>query len=142
MAIFPQGLGNIDRRCANGGERALLYQLKRCLSDDYLVWHDVPLGPKARQPDFVLFSPRRGLLILEVKHWAWGTLRSCNRDSVELVTERGLVTVPHPNAQARAYALELNMVLQGDPELLHDQEPFRGKSRVPYGWGCVLSTVR
>ena len=142
MAIFPQGLGNIDRRCANGGERALLYQLKRCLSDDYLVWHDVPVGPKARQPDFVLFSPRRGLLILEVKHWAWGAVRCCNRDSVELITDRGLVTVPHPNAQARAYALELNMVLQGDPELLHEQEPFRGKSRVPYGWGSVLSNVR
>ncbi len=142
MAIFPQGLTNVDRRCANGGERAVLHQLKRCLSDDYLVWHDVPIGPKARQPDFVVFSPRRGVLILEVKHWAWGTLRSVNRDKVELLTERGLVTVPHPIAQARGYAMELNNVLERDPALVHDQNPFKGKSRVPYGWGCVLSNIR
>ncbi len=142
MAVFPQGLSNIDRRCANGGERAVLHQIKRCLSDDYLVWHDVPIGPKARQPDFVVFSPRRGLLILEVKHWAWGSLRAYNRNSVELLTDHGLVTLPHPSAQARGYAMELNNVLERDPALLHDQEPFKGKSRVPYGWGCVLSNIR
>ena len=142
MALFPQGLTQIDKRCANAGERAVLHQLKRCLSDDYLVWHDVPIGPKARQPDFVVFSPRRGLLILEVKHWAWGSLRAYNRDSVELATARGLVTVAHPLLQARGYALELNEVLERDPALIQDAPPFRGKSRVPYGWGCVLSNVR
>ncbi|MFZ5488148.1 MAG: 3'-5' exonuclease [Pseudomonadota bacterium] len=142
MALFPQGLTQIDKRCANAGERAVLHQLKRCLSDDYLVWHDVPIGPKARQPDFVVFSPRRGLLILEVKHWAWSSLRAYNRDSVELATARGLVTVAHPLLQARGYALELNEVLERDPALIQDAPPFRGKSRVPYGWGCVLSNVR
>lgn len=142
MAIFPQGLSHIDKRCANAGERAVLHQLKRCLSDDYMVWHDVPIGPKARQPDFVVFSPRRGLLILEVKHWAWSTLRKFNRDSVGLATELGPKTVPHPLAQARGYAMELNQVLESDPALRHDEDPFRGKSRVPYGWGCVMSNLR
>ncbi|KRI00835.1 3'-5' exonuclease [Curvibacter sp. PAE-UM] len=141
MAIFPQGLTNIDRRC-DTGERAVLHQLKRCLSDDYMVWHNVPIGPKARQPDFVILSPRRGLLILEVKHWAWGTLLSFNRDSVELQLEDGPKTVAHPLSQARGYAMELNKVLETDPALLQDQDPFRGKSRVPYGWGCVLSNIR
>jgi hypothetical protein len=59
MAIFPQGLTNVDQRC-NPGERRVLHQLKRCLGDDYLVWHNVPLGPRARQPDFVVLSPRQG----------------------------------------------------------------------------------
>lgn len=141
MAVFPQGLSAIDRRCDNAGERAVLHQLKRCLSDDYLVWHDVPVGPRQRQPDFVVFSPRRGLLILEVKHWALSSLRSTTRDRVELATERGLQTVAHPLVQARTYALELNDLLQADPVLVHDEGPFRGKSRVPYGWGCVLSKI-
>lgn len=142
MAIFPQGLSNIDRRCANAGERAVLHQLKRCLSDDYMVWHDVPIGPKARQPDFVILSPRRGLLILEVKHWSLGTMRSFNRDSVELLTESGLKTVSHPLTQARGYAMELNNVLERDPALMQDEDPFKGRSRVPYGWGCVLSNLK
>ena len=142
MAIFPQGLTHIDKRCANAGERAVLHQLKRCLSDDYMVWHDVPIGPKARQPDFVILSPRRGLLILEVKHWALGSLRAFNRDSVELLTDSGLKTVAHPLKQARGYAMELNDVLERDPALLQSEDPFRGKSRVPYGWGCVMSNLR
>lgn len=89
MALFPQGLSHIDPRCANAGERAVLRQLKRCLEDDYIVWHDVPLGPKARQPDFVILSPRWGVLLLEVKHWKRATLRRASRDSVTLATERG-----------------------------------------------------
>ena len=142
MAIFPQGLTNIDKRCDNAGERAVLHQLKRCLSDDYMVWHNVPIGPKARQPDFVILSPRRGLLILEVKHWNWSTIRSFNPDSVELSLENGPKTVAHPLAQARGYAMELNNVLECDSALLQEEDPFKGKSRVPYGWGCVMSNIR
>lgn len=47
VAILPQGLGNIDQRC-NSGERRVLHQLRRCLEDGYLVWHNVPLSPQAR----------------------------------------------------------------------------------------------
>ena len=83
VAIFPQGLSHIDARC-NAGERRVLHQLKRCLEDDYLVWHDVPIGPKARQPDFVILSPRWGVLLLEVKDWKRSTLASATRDAVEL----------------------------------------------------------
>jgi hypothetical protein len=142
MAIFPQGLTQIDKRCQNVGERYTLHQLKRCLSDDYMVWHDIPIGPRARQPDFVILSPRRGLLILEVKHWAKSTLLACNRDSIEIQTPSGSKTVDHPLVQARKYAMELNDVLEQDPVLIQDQDPFKGRSRVPYGWGCVLSNLR
>lgn len=45
----------------------VLHQLKRLLSDDCLVWHDIPVGTQARQPDSFIFSPRQGLLALEVK---------------------------------------------------------------------------
>ena len=139
MAIFPQGLSNIDKRCANSGERAVLHQLKRCLSDDYLVWHNVPLGPRARQPDFVVLSPRQGILILEVKHWKRSTLLNANRDSVELKTARGRVTEANPLRQARDYAMELVDLMASDPLLVHNEGPFRGKLLFPYGWGAVFS---
>jgi hypothetical protein len=139
MAIFPQGLTHIDKRCANAGERLVLHQLKRSLSDDYMVWHDVPLGPKARQPDFVVLSPRQGILILEVKHWKRSTLSKANRDSVELKTERGLVTEANPLRQARDYAMELVHLMARDALLVHADGPFKGKLLFPYGWGAVFS---
>lgn len=138
MAIFPQGLGNIDQRC-NAGERRVLHQLKRCLEDDYLVWHNVPLGPRARQPDFVVLSPRQGVLLLEVKDWKRSTLVGATRDRVELQTARGPVTEANPLRQARDYALELADLMQRDPALTHADGPFRGKLIFPYGWGVVFS---
>jgi hypothetical protein len=87
MALFPQGLTNVDQRC-NAGERRVLHQLKRCLGDDHLVWHNVPVGPRARQPDFVVLSPRQGVLLLEVKDWKKATLLNANRDAVELRAAR------------------------------------------------------
>ena len=140
MAIFPQGLTNVDQRC-NTGERRVLQQLKRCLEDDYLVWHNVPIGPRARQPDFVVLSPRQGILLLEVKDWRRATLVTATRDRVELATARGPVTEVNPLRQARDYALELVDVMQRDPALVHAQYPFRGKLLFPYGWGVVFARM-
>ena len=141
MAIFPQGVTNIDQRC-NLGERRVLHQLKRCLEDDYLVWHDVPIGPKARQPDFVVLSPRWGILLLEVKDWKRGTLGPATRDAVELLTPRGRVTQAHPLRQARDYAMELVDLMQRDPALVHADGAFGGRLLFPYGWGVVMSNLK
>lgn len=48
------------------GERRVAERLEGKLDDDYLVWYDVPVGPKRLHPDFVVLHPRRGLLVLEV----------------------------------------------------------------------------
>ena len=43
-----------------GGEKRVSERLEQKLEDDYLLWYDVPIGLKQRQPDFVVFHPRRG----------------------------------------------------------------------------------
>ena len=141
MALFPQGLGNVDQRC-NPGERRVLQQLKRCLEDDYIVWHDIPIGPRARQPDFVVLSPRWGILLLEVKDWKRSTLAGGTPDAVQLDTPRGRVTQAHPLRQARDVVHELVDLMRHDPALVHASGPFAGKLLFPYGWGVVLSHLR
>jgi hypothetical protein len=141
MAHFPQGLSQIDARC-NAGERRVLHQLKRCLGDDYLVWHDVPIGPQARQPDFVVLSPRWGVLLLEVKDWRRSSMLAATRDRVELATPRGHVVVPHPLRQARDVMLELVDLMKRDPALVHAEGLFAGKLLFPYGWGVVMSALK
>ena len=51
------------------GERRFAERLEKKLEDDYLCWFNVPIGPKALQPDFMVLHPNRGILILEVKDW-------------------------------------------------------------------------
>ncbi len=141
MAIFPQGVTNIDQRC-NPGERRVLQQLRRCLEDDCLVWHNVPIGPRARQPDFVVLGPRLGILLLEVKGWKRQTLVGATRDAVELETEQGRVMQANPLRQARDYALELVDVMKADSALVHKEGPHTGQLLFPYGWGVVFSHMR
>ncbi len=141
MAVFPQGLTHVDARC-NAGERRVLHQIKRCLEDDYLVWHDIPIGARARQPDFVILSPRWGVLLLEVKDWRRSTLGAATRDAVELHTPRGRVMQPHPLRQARDYTMELVDLMKADPALVHASGPFAGRLLFPYGWGVVFSSLK
>ncbi len=141
MALFPQGMTNVDRRC-NAGERRVFNHLKRCLTDDFIVWHDVPIGPRARQPDFVIVSPRWGLLVLEVKDWRQGTMVSANRDTIEIDVERGSSTVANPLRQARDYVHEVVDVMKSDASLLQQSGSHTGNLLFPYGWGCVFSGLR
>lgn len=42
------------------GERRLAERLESKLDDDYLLWYDVPMGPRNTHPDFCVMHPRRG----------------------------------------------------------------------------------
>ena len=65
------------------GERRLAERLEQKLDADYLLWHNVPIGPKQTHPDFVVLQARRGLLVLGIKHNDSILLRkstSCERE--------------------------------------------------------------
>lgn len=68
------------------GERRLAQRLEAKLDDDYLLWHDVPVGPKCLHPDFIVLHPSRGLFVLEVKDWKLETISSVNPETFEIVT--------------------------------------------------------
>lgn len=124
------------------GERRFAQRLEEKLDDDYLVWYDVPIGPRRRHPDFLILHPSRGFLVIEVKDWKIETILEFDRMRVTLATERGLVREVNPLEQARSYANELNGLLQADPALRRPEgQPHAGKSIVPYGIGVVLANI-
>ncbi|THD10695.1 DEAD/DEAH box helicase [Metallibacterium scheffleri] len=129
-------------RRMTSGERRFSERLEQKLEDDYLLWYDVPIGLKQRQPDFVILHPRRGLLVLEVKDWKLETIREANRKSFTLLTDRGLVTVINPQQQARVYALEVKIVLEADSAMRHPPgSPHAGQLVMPWGFGVVLTHI-
>ena len=58
------------------GKKRFGYRLDDKFEDDYLCWYDDSIGERTQRPDFVIFHPGRGLLVLEVKDWKTSTLRS------------------------------------------------------------------
>ena len=58
MATLIPALGSCLSRMTSG-EKRLAERLEQKLEDDYLLWYDVPIGPKQTHPDFVVLRPRR-----------------------------------------------------------------------------------
>lgn len=123
------------------GEKRFARRLGSHLEDDYLCWYETGVGLRPSYTDFVILHPLRGLLLLEVKDWRLDTIRSANRDSVELLTQSGLKTVQNPLKQARLCTYKLTEQLEQDPQLVHHSGDYKGKLIMPYGFGVVLTNI-
>ena len=84
MATLIPSLGSA--RFDSRGELRLAERLKDFLEENAYIWHNLPMGPRGRHPDFVIVHPAKGLLVLEVKDWRMDTIASATKSDVELVT--------------------------------------------------------
>lgn len=123
------------------GERRLAERLEQKLDDDYLLWYDVPVGPKQSHPDFVILHPRRGLLILETKDWKIDTIQRATRQAWEIIPNGQAKVVINPLAQARHCAIQVVNALERDSQLIHSEGPHQGKLAFPWGHGVVFSRI-
>jgi hypothetical protein len=138
MATLIPALG----ACASSmtsGERRLAERLEQKLDADYLLWYDVPIGPKQTHPDFVVMHPRRGLLILETKNWKLETIQRATRQVWDIVPDGQLKVVINPLAQARHCAIQVVNALERDPQLVQAAGAHQGKLAFPWGHGVVFS---
>lgn len=119
------------------GERRTAERLEQKLDDDYLVWFDVPVGPKHAHPDFVVLHPRRGLLILEVKDWRLETIRTASKQTWEILAQGVPKSVPNPIEQARHYSHQVVDALSKDQRLTNAE----GKLAFPWSYGVVFTHI-
>ncbi len=123
------------------GERRLAERLEQKLDDDYLMWYDVPVGPKQSHPDFTILHPRRGLLILETKDWRLDTVQRATRQYWEIAPDGQHKVVINPLAQARHCAIQVVNALERDKQLVQPQGTHAGKLAFPWGYGVVLTRI-
>lgn len=124
------------------GEKRFSERLEQKLESDYLIWYDVAIGPRQRRPDFIVFHPRRGLLVLEVKDWKPGTIQQADRTLFTLITGSSSVKEHNPLMQARDCASEIYKLLAQDPALRHPPgHTYEGKLLMPWSYGVVLANI-
>ena len=121
------------------GERRLAERLEQKLDADYLLWHNIPIGPKQTHPDFVVLNPRHGLLVLETKDWHPSTIQRATRQTWDILADGIPKTVINPLAQARHCAIQVVNALERDPHLVHESGPHKGKLAFPWGHGVVFT---
>lgn len=139
MATLIPSLGaaRFDAR----GELRLAERLKDCLEDNAWVWHNIPVGPFGRHPDFVALHPQQGIVVLEVKDWRLDTIGEANSKKVELITDRGNVSTDNPFEQVRGYMFNVVNTLKRDPLLVIESGGFKGQPVFPFGHGVVFSNI-
>jgi hypothetical protein len=119
----------------------LAERLEQKLDDDYLLWHNVPVGPKQTYPDFVVLHPRHGLLILETKDWHPDTIQHVTKQSWDILVSGQPKVVINPLAQARHCAIQVVNALERDEQLVHSSGPHQGKLALPWSYGVVFTRI-
>jgi len=95
MAILIPALSACVARMTTG-ERRLAERLESKLDADYLLWYDVPVGPRQSYPDFMVLHPAHGLLILEVKDWRLATIVRADKSTWDILPGGDPKTVRQP----------------------------------------------
>ena len=141
MATLIPALGSCARRM-QPGERRLAERLEAKLEDDYLLWYDVPIAGSGRKPDFVVFHPRRGVLVLEVKDYRLETIIDVAPETFTIHGGFGQTNVKNPFRQACEYAEKIADLLQKDRALLSPPgHPHAGKLSLPWSYGVVFPNI-
>jgi hypothetical protein len=123
------------------GELRLAERLKDCLEDNAWVWHNIPVGPFGRHPDFVALHPQQGIVVLEVKDWRLDTISNASSKQVELITDRGNVWTDNPFEQVRNYMFNVVDTLKRDPLLINEGGSFKGKPVFSFGHGVAFANI-
>ena len=130
---------------ATRGEKQIFALLKAALvpHEEFIVWFE-PKPPGVRQrPDFLVWSQRMGLLILEVKDWAIGQIVEMNATHCTILKgEQRREDHPSPTEQAYKYSLEYRDYLYRQPELRDQRPGYGGKLIFPVGYCAAFPNIR
>ncbi|EIY5539289.1 AAA family ATPase [Escherichia coli] len=111
------------------------------MSNECLVWYDIPVGRKNRHPDFVIIDPENGLVFLEVKDWTVHTLHQVNHEQVILETNGILKSEINPLLQVRRYACDTVNALPADSRLRQNDGQYKGRLNLAWAYGVVFTRI-
>lgn len=114
--MYPEGIEEIEN--PTEGERKVFRFLREVArpDSDFIVWYGPSLGEQGREPDFVLFGNRHGLLILEVKDWQIDQIEEADSQNFKVWFGEREENKTNPDKQTRGYVYELMNVLKDHPE--------------------------
>lgn len=139
MPTFIPTFNQLENHLNSSSELRVARFLNKYLSDDCIVWCNIPIGKKQLYADFLVLIPDLGLLCLEVKDWKLATFRHINKQDCHLEINGSEVRIQHPLEQARRYAHNAVNTLACDEMLLQKTGEYRGKLILPYAYGTVFT---
>jgi hypothetical protein len=132
MAIMhPEEIDSLES--VTTGESAVFRFLREAAKPDKDYWSffEPNIGIEGRFPDFILFNPKRGLLIIEVKDWALQQITRADHHQFFIQMKGQDEPRTNPDKQAKAYVNTLMERLRSIPGFKSIRPGFEGKVKVP-----------
>ncbi len=127
---------------ATEGEKRVFRFIKEAARPhkDFICWYEPPIGSTGKEPDFILFGKKIGLLVIEVKDWTTRQIISCNPLQFTIRVSGKNEKRTNPDKQAKGYVNTLMEKLNEFPSFLSDRPQFMGKLRIPIGRIFITNT--
>lgn len=129
------------------GERLVFRYMKQLLPDDFHVYVEPDIRTKRKrqttQPDFVVFGPDFGLLVLEVKDWTLSQITKADTHSVSVKFRKGdqAQSITNPLRKVRTYCYQVLDELRKQALLTQQGGPHKGQFCAPFGWAVVFTNI-
>ncbi len=139
--MYPEDIAASER--TSEGEKETFRFLREAARPDrdFICWREPPIGSKGKKPDFVLFSNRFGLLVLEVKDWSIDQIISYTPTEFQVRISKKKHKKRNPDKEAKEYVNTLMERLREIPEFLTDAGPRPGQLKIPIGRMVVFPHI-
>ncbi len=123
-----------------------IFRLLNKLPNDCIVCHELEI--QGRRPDFIVFSPRLGMLVLEVKAWNITTIIDGDQNDIHIKSRHEHLgefkSVTHPIRQANNYLYLLRDTLlkhKLSKEIVNEDERYKGRLLYPLAIAVVFTNI-
>jgi hypothetical protein len=137
--MIPESI-SANSEATNGEKKVFrLFQDALIPDEDYLVWYE----PKVidRYTDFIVFSQKFGLLVVEVKDWVVGNIDEFNPQTFKGTFHGSSKEVLNPLIQSRDVANKIKGLLSKIPSLVHQDGDHKNKIKFPVGHCVILTNI-
>jgi len=131
---------NVER-FATDGEKVFYAFLGKVAKPDaqYIAWYTPDI--EGREPDFILFCNKVGIIIFEVKDWALDQIQEANPQDFVIYTGGKKDSRKNPLKQARTYTYDIIDKIKKDGELVSAAPYHHGNPKIPIAYGVIFPNI-
>lgn len=139
--MYPDDIAGYET--ATEGEKRVFRFIKEAARPhkEFVCWYEPPIGSSGKEPDFILFGKKLGLLVIEVKDWSSRQIISYNPHQFTIRISDKTEKKTNPDKQAKGYVNALKERLEEIPEFVSGHPKHRGTLKIPIGRMVVFSNI-
>ena len=124
-----------------GGEQAFYKFLEKVAKPDaqYIAWYTPDI--EGREPDFILFCSKVGIVIFEVKDWTLDQIQKANPQQFVIYSDGKRDSRKNPLSQARAYTYDIIDKIKKDGRLISTDPIHHGNPKIPITYGVIFPNI-